>query len=286
MNKKVFCAKKFVGERALFMSHDLNLKNCIFVDGESHLKESKNILLDKVCFQWKYPLWYCDNIHGEDCIFFEMARAGIWYSKNIFLKNCLYEAPKGFRKSMEIKLENIDFKNALETLWNCKNIVMKDIFACGDYFCMNSQNIKIKNLNLAGNYGFDGCDDLEIYDSKILSKDIFWNCKNVKVFNSYISGEYLAWNSENVYFENCIIESHQGFCYAKNLVLKNCRLLNTDLAFEYSDVNAEIIGEIESVKNPASGIIKADFINNLILEKDKVDLNKIKIIFGDNKKNV
>ena len=41
MNKKVFCAKKFVGERALFMSHDLNLKNCIFVDGESHLKESK-----------------------------------------------------------------------------------------------------------------------------------------------------------------------------------------------------------------------------------------------------
>ena len=70
------------------------------------------------------------------------------------------------------------------------------------------------------------------------------------------------------------------------MVLKNCRLLNTDLAFEYSDVNAEIIGKIESVKNPASGIIKADFINNLILEKDKVDLNKIKIIFGDNKKNV
>lgn len=69
MNKKVVCAKKFVGERALFMSYDLDLKNCIFVDGELHLKESNNILLNRVCIQWKYPLWYCDNIHNEDCIF-------------------------------------------------------------------------------------------------------------------------------------------------------------------------------------------------------------------------
>ena len=77
MDKNFFCAKKFVGERALFMSHDLDLQNCIFADGESHLKESKNILLNGSYFQWKYPLWYCDSVHGEDCVFFEMARAGI-----------------------------------------------------------------------------------------------------------------------------------------------------------------------------------------------------------------
>lgn len=279
MDKKIIRAKRFTGERALFMSKNLNLRECIFADGESSLKESKNIFLDRTYFQWKYPLWYCEKIDCIDCAFFTMARAGIWYSNGIYLKNCLYEAPKGFRRSSDIKLENVDFKEASEMLWNCQNIFMRDIFASGDYFCMNSQNIKIRNLNLAGNYGFDGCSELEIHNSKILSKDAFWNCKNVKVFDSYICGEYLAWNSENVYFENCVMESLQGFCYAKNLVLKNCRLLNTDLAFEYSNVDAKIIGEINSIKNPESGIIKADYINNLVLERDKVDLSKTKIIF-------
>ena len=41
---------------------------------------------------------------------------------------------------------------------------------------------------------------------------------------------------------------------------------NTDLSFEYSDVEAEIIGHIDSVKNPHSGNIVADSIGEIILE--------------------
>ena len=37
-----------------------------------------------------------------------------------------------------------------------------------------------------------------------------------------------------------------------------------DLAFEYSDVNADIIGSIESIKNPRSGIITVDSVNDVI----------------------
>lgn len=43
--------------------------------------------------------------------------------------------------------------------------------------------------------------------------------------------------------------------------MKNC-----DLVFEYSDVNAKIIGEIQSVKNPCSGLIIADRIGEVIKE--------------------
>ena len=117
-----------------------------------------------------------------------------------------------------------------------------------------------------------------MHNSKLLSKDAFWNCKNVTVYDSYISGEYIGWNSENLTFINCTIESLQGFCYINNLKLENCRLPNTTLAFEYSTVNADIKGNIESVFNPRSGSIKADRINKLIIEKDKVDPQKTNII--------
>jgi hypothetical protein len=60
--------------------------------------------------------------------------------------------------------------------------------------------------------------------------------------------------------------------------MKNCKLINTTLAFEYSTVNAEIIGKIDSVLNPTSGVIKADSIDELIIEKDKVNPDKTTII--------
>ena len=68
-------------------------------------------------------------------------------------------------------------------------------------------------------------------------------------------------------------------CYIDHLVMKNCKLLNTTLAFEYSTVDAEITGKIDSVMNPSSGVIRADSIDELIVEKDKVDPLKTKIIY-------
>ena len=70
-------------------------------------------------------------------------------------------------------------------------------------------------------------------------------------------------------------------CYIENLMMKNCKLPNTTFAFEYSTVNADIIGSIESIRNPLSGIIKADSIGVIILEQDKVDPMRTKIICED-----
>ena len=46
------------GERALFQGKDLKIYDTIFDDGESQLKESRNIELYGCMFKWKYPLWY------------------------------------------------------------------------------------------------------------------------------------------------------------------------------------------------------------------------------------
>ena len=156
---------------------------------------------------------------------------------------------------------------------------MENVVAKGDYFGMNSQNMLIKDLTLYGDYSFDGVKNLEIYNSKLLSKDAFWNSENVTVYDSFISGEYLGWNAKNLTLINCVVESLQGMCYIDNLVMKNCKLLNTTLAFEYSTVNVEIDGFLDSIINPISGVISANSIGQLIMEEDKIDISKTKIIY-------
>ena len=56
----------------------------------------------------------------------------------------------------------------------------------------------------------------------------------------------------------------------ENLVMKDCKLLNTNLAFEYSTVDVEINSNIDSVKNPIHGRIIADHINEIIFDNDEM----------------
>ena len=139
--------------------------------------------------------------------------------------------------------------------------------------------VKISNFSISGNYLLDGGRNIEISNAKLISKDAFWNCENVVVRDSLIIGEYLGWNSKNVTFINCTIESNQGLCYLDGIKLENCKLLNTDLSFEFSkDVQAEIVSDVDSVKNPISGSIRAKKIGEIILDPELVDVNQTKII--------
>ena len=266
------------GERALFQSKNLEIIDTIFEDGESPLKESRDIELLRSAFKWKYPLWYCKNVHVKDSIWFETARAGVWYTDNITIENSPIEAPKNFRRCKDITLKNISIPDASETLWNCVDVHLWNVMAKGMYFAMQSENITADTLTLFGNYPFDGCKNVTIKSSRLISKDAFWNTENVTVYDSYISGEYLGWNSKNLTLVNCVIESLQGLCYIDNLVMKNCRLVNTSLAFEYSSVEADITSKVDSILNPKSGTIKADEIGELIIEKDRIDPDKTIII--------
>jgi hypothetical protein len=280
---KRYIEQKLTGERALFQSCNLDISYCTFADGESPLKESRNLEISNTLFQWKYPLWYCNNVTMKDSVLFEMARAGIWYTDKISMINVTIEAPKTFRRCNGIIMDRVDMPNASETLWNCSQVKMKNVTAKGDYFAMGSSDIEIDGFTLVGNYSFDGVKNLIIRNAKMLSKDAFWNSENVMVYDSFISGEYLGWNSKNVNFVNCTIESLQGMCYMENVVLKNCTLLNTNLAFEYSTVDAIIDSHIESVKNPYSGKIVAKDIREVIFDNPEMKAENTEIITKDGK---
>lgn len=275
---EILSRKILTGERALFGSRALTVTDSIFEAGESPLKESRDITLETCSFRWKYPLWYCRDIQVRNCTWSEGARAGVWYTRDISVEDSLIEAPKNFRRTEGLTLRRVTFSDAAETLWHCRGVTMEDVTARGDYFALDSSDMTVSRLTLIGNYCFDGVKNATIRSSRLLSKDAFWNSENVTVYDSYIAGEYLGWNAKNLTFVNCTIESLQGLCYIDRLVLRNCKLLNTSLAFEYSTLEADIRGGVDSILNPAGGTITADEIGELRIEPDRVDPTKTKIL--------
>ena len=266
--QKIIENQEFEGERPLFMLKDAKLNNVKFNFGESPLKESKNIELNNCTFTYKYPLWYSSNIKLSSSTLETMARSGIWYTNDISLFDVTINCPKTFRRSKRISLFNCVFTSGDESFWSCEDISLNNVKVNGDYMFLNSKNINIDNFEIDGNYCFDGGKNICVRNSKLISKDSFWNCENVYVENSIIRGEYIGWNSKNVVFKNCIIESKQGFCYMENLKLIDCVLENTDLAFEYSSVEATINSSIVSIKNPLSGTIVCDSVGEIIIDEN------------------
>ncbi len=275
-----FINKHFTGERALYKCQDAVIDGCLFDDGESPLKEGRNLTVTHTTFGWKYPLWYGNGHHVSDCTFLVMSRSGLWYTNNSDFTSCHIIAPKEFRRCSNIKLADIVFDDAQETLWSCQKVNLDKIQAKGDYFGMNSSEVQVKGLSLDGNYPFDGGKDITVEDSVLNSKDAFWNCQNVTIKNTKINGEYFGWNSQNLTLINCQITSHQGFCYIDRLVMKNCTITDSDLIFELcSNLDIEVTNELDSVKNPISGRIKALGIKELILDKGLINPQNTKIEF-------
>lgn len=265
----------------MFMTSEATFRKCYFHDGESPLKESKDIQIIESTFQWKYPLWYSQNVKVRNSKILFTARSGIWYTKDIEITDSVIEAPKTFRRSEFISLINVKLPHADETLWKCKNVKLINVEVEGDYFGFNSEDILVENLHLDGNYGFDGAKNIKINNSVLKTKDAFWNVENVVVTDSVIIGEYLGWNSKNITFINCKIYSHQGLCYMDNVKMINCELIDSDLCFEFcSRLDVKINNVIDSIKNPISGRIECKGVKELIMECDKVDPSKAEIIIN------
>ena len=260
--------KEFGGERPLYCRRSLRLESVTIHAGESALKETADIEADGCRFEGKYPFWCCERFTVRNCLFTEGARAALWYSKGLLMEDTLVEAPKMFREMEDLTLRRVRIPNAAETLWSCRGVTLEDVeIEKGDYLFMHSSNLKVNSLKLQGNYSFQYAKNVEIRNSVLNTKDAFWETENVTVFDSIINGEYLGWYSKGLRLVNCRIGGTQPLCYATGLVLENCVLdADADLAFEYSDVQADIRGAVTSVKNPRSGVITADSYGSVILD--------------------
>ncbi len=264
----------YEGERSLYAADNVMLKKVRFYPGESPLKHSQSIVAKQCEFMGKYPFWHSEQVTIEQCLFTVYARAAIWYSQDVTMKNCVVEAPKMFRRVSNLTIEDSRFPNAGETLWMCDHIRIRNVeMRSADYVFMNGENIDIDGLKLQGNYSFQDAKNVTIRNAYLDSKDAFWGTENVTVYDSILDGEYLGWHSKNLRLVNCTIRGEQPLCYAENLVMENCVMEQTDLCFEYSSLNADIVSDIISVKNPLAGEIKAHSIGEIIIDKHSRDPN-------------
>ena len=261
---------EFGGERPLYRREHLRLENVVIHPGESALKETADIEAEGCEFQGKYPFWECNGFTVRHCVFREGARAALWYSRNCRMSDTLVEAPKMFREMDGVSLENVRIPYALETFWRCRGIRLRNVeVEKGDYIYMHSRDIDIDGYRQQGNYSFQYCKNVVIRNAYLDTKDACWETEDVTVIDSEIHGEYLGWYSRRLRLVNCRISGTQPLCYAEDLVLENCTLdADADLAFEYSTVQADIRGNVTSVKNPRSGRIVADGYGQIILDEN------------------
>ena len=260
--------KTFDEERALYHLTDGEVVKCTFAgpaDGESVLKEARRVDVTDCSFSLRYPLWHVKDFTLTNSSMDELTRAAIWYAENGVISGCKLHGIKALRECTNICLADCDILSP-EFGWKCTNIALKDSAVTAEYLFLGSVNVALKNVQMKGKYSFQYVNNLLIENSVLDTKDAFWHSKNVTVRNSVVKGEYLAWFSDGLTLENCQISGTQPLCYCKNLTLINCTMSGTDLAFEYSDVNADVKGHILSVKNPKSGTICADSVGEIIMQ--------------------
>lgn len=279
--------QKFDEERALYNIKNTEILNCRFEgekDGESVLKEGRNYVVKDCSFSLRYPLWHGKNFKLINSNMDEKTRAPIWYSVKGIIENSKIESIKCLRECKNITVDNSQI-NSAESCWRCKNLKIINSKINSVYFLFESKNVEIENISFSGKYSFQYMKNLVIKNSNLDTKDAFWHSENVTVENTILKGEYLGWFSKNLTLINCEIIGTQPLCYCKNLKLINCTMKDTDLSFEYSDVQADIKGTIDSIKNVKSGIVKVDNAGEIINEKSIVKCKGEIILKGENNRD-
>lgn len=262
----------FDAERSLYGERDVYIRDCAFdgpADGESALKEAGNMTAERCEFNLRYPLWHCDDVKIFNCEMTENCRAALWYSTDIEITDSKLHGIKAVRECERVSLVGCDVVSP-EFGWFSSNIKVKDSRFVSEYFMLRARKLDFSGVDFKGKYSFQYIEDSVFENCNFDTKDAFWHAKNVTVRNSVVKGEYLAWYCENVTFENCTLIGTQPLCYCKNLKLINCKMKDCDLSFEKSSVDAQVIGHIDSVKNPDSGRIIADSIGEIIYEGERL----------------
>lgn len=260
--------QRFDEERALYGSRGVTLRNCDFdgpADGESALKECHDIQVQGCRFNLRYPFWHDTDLTVADSELTPLCRAALWYSKGIRISNTRLHGIKALRECADVVMSGCEIVSP-EFGWSVRGLEMNDCSAEGEYFMLRSEGLRFERVKLKGKYSFQYIRDSVITDCEFDTKDAFWHVENVVVKDSLIKGEYLAWYCRNVTFENCTIIGTQPLCYCTGLRLINCRMLDADLAFEKSDVDAVLTAPILSIKNPRSGCIQAPEAGEVIMD--------------------
>jgi len=226
----------FDGERPLYESRDIRLERVTIGEGESGLKESRGVTAAECRFEGMYVLWECEDIECRHCHFAASDRAPLWYSRNIRLTDCAFDAPKAFREIDGLAIERLRLTDGTEAFWRCRDGRITDLrMENGHYPFFQSERLCIDHLWLIGKYAFQYARGIEIHNAVLDTKDAFWESRDCVIYDSELKGEYLGWYAKNLRLVRCRISGTQPLCYCENLILEDCTFApDADRALERS----------------------------------------------------
>lgn len=278
---KEFAYQNYDEERAFYGERDIFVHDCRFAgpaDGESAFKECAEVQVAKCQFDLRYPFWHVNGLKIENCQLSDTCRAALWYSDDIRISGTELHGIKALRECHGAMIESTSIRSA-EFGWMSSDVRMQDVTAEGEYFMFRGKDLHFENMTFKGKYSFQYVENAVFEDCDLDTKDAFWHAKNVVVRNCRVKGEYLAWYCENVTFEHCVIIGTQPLCYCKGLTLVDCEMHECDLAFERSEVQAEVTTPVISIKNPLSGCIRVPEVGEIIMDlpeaKGKIEIGDI-----------
>lgn len=255
-------------ERALYGRHGIRVVGTSFAgaaDGESALKECSDVVVEDSFFDLRYPMWHDHGLTVRDSELTENARAAIWYSDHIDIAGSRLHGIKVLRECHDVALHGCDLVSK-ESGWNLDRVSLDGCTVESEYFMMGTSHISARDCTFRGKYYFQYISNSEFDHIDIETKDAFWHAKNVTVRDSVVSSEYLGWYSDGLTLVSCRIFGSQPLCYCTNLTLVDCEMVDGDLAFEKSQVEATLTVPIPSIKNPASGRIEVPSVGELVMD--------------------
>ena len=220
--------KAFDVERAFYGRSELRVRECL-----------------------RYPFWHDLGLRLDSCELTEKCRAALWYSEDVVITGSALHGIKALRECADVTVRGCGITSP-EFGWSVRGMTMENCSAESEYFMLRARDLKFTNVKLKGKYSFQYIEDSVFEGCTFDTKDAFWHARNV------------AWYCENVTFENCTIIGTQPLCYCRGLRLVNCEMIDTDLAFERSEVEAELVTPVVSIKNPLSGRISVPAVGELI----------------------
>ena len=99
--------QQFDEERALYYLQHADVEDCVFAgpaDGESVLKEARDVALRRCRFSLRYPLWHVRRFLLEDADMVEKTRAAIWYSHDGKIQNSDLGGIKALRECQNVAI--------------------------------------------------------------------------------------------------------------------------------------------------------------------------------------
>lgn len=265
-DKTIIRNRSFDEERALYGLVNATLEHVRFAgaaDGESALKECRNIAVSDATFELRYPLWHTTGVGLSNALFAETCRAALWYTSDAHIRNSRLLGIKALRECENVVIDASEVRSE-EFGWSSRNVTVRGGSIESEYAFFHARDLRLENVRFSGKYSFQYVENLVIEGGTFDTKDAFWHARNVTVRNATLKGEYLGWYSEGLTLVNCRIEGTQPFVHCRNLTVVDCEMVGCDLAFEESDVQATVRGHVDSIRDPRSGRIEVGSVGEVV----------------------